>query len=163
MRIRKTDYRDIDALTRIYSAARQYMTETGNPAQWGGSYPSEELILTDIERERSYVGVTEDGEIHMTFVFQIGEDATYRIIENGSWMSDEPYGVIHRLASDGRVKGAFAECLAFCEKRADNIRVDTHENNATMRYLLSKNGFSLRGIIYTDRGTPRIAYQRIRS
>jgi hypothetical protein len=32
----------------------------------------------------------------------IGKDPTYAVIENGNWLNDEPYGVIHRIASNGR-------------------------------------------------------------
>ena len=33
-----------------------------------------------------------------TFVFIIGEDPTYDIIENGAWIDNErPYGTIHRM------------------------------------------------------------------
>lgn len=32
----------------------------------------------------------------------LGEDESYRVIEDGAWHLDQPYGTIHRLASNGK-------------------------------------------------------------
>ncbi len=56
----------------------------------------------------------EDNCIHGVFAFIIGEDPTYRIIENGEWKSDTLYGTIHRLASTGYTKNVFHEVMNFC-------------------------------------------------
>ena len=94
-----------------------------------------------------------------TFYFAVEEEPTYRHIE-GRWLNNKPYGIIHRLASDGRVRGLFRECLAFASKHCSEIRVDTHEDNAPMRQLLVAEGFVLCGTIYIADGSPRIAYQK---
>lgn len=39
-----------------------------------------------------------------TFCFIVGEDPTYAVIDNGKWLNDAPYGVIHRMASNGKRK-----------------------------------------------------------
>ena len=77
----------------------------------------------------------------------------------GSWLSDAPYGVIHRVASDGRMPGVFHRCAAFCRARCANLRIDTHHDNHTMQRLIEGAGFRRCGVIYVEDGSPRIAYQ----
>ena len=160
IRIRKGTATDIDAIMSCYDIARQYMRASGNHSQWINGYPSQELVTEDIAEGVSYVGVDEDDEVVMAFAFIIGDDSTYSVIEAGRWLNDLPYGTIHRLAGDGEVKGLFAKCVAFCEKKVPYLRADTHFDNHTMQHLLEKNGFERRGIIYLKNGDPRIAYQK---
>lgn len=159
MNIRKSETMDFEAICHVYKCAREYMKNSGNPTQWGDKYPNETLITEDIESGRSYVLTDADGKVRGTFVFAIGIDPTYNVIENGTWLNDKPYGFIHRVANDGSIKGMFAETLAFCLKEIDNIRIDTHNDNKTMQHVLQKNGFALCGIIHIADGSERIAYQ----
>lgn len=87
-----------------------------------------------------------------------GQDPTYLKID-GRWLNEDDYATIHRLASDGKLPGIFNRCIEYSKDRFKNIRIDTHEDNATMRHLIEKNGFIECGIIYTSMGHPRIAYQ----
>lgn len=48
--------------------------------------------------------IEEDGEVHAVFYFFIGPDETYQVIQDGAWLSDAPYGTIHQVASDGKVR-----------------------------------------------------------
>ena len=57
MEIRKTTLADIPEIMEIYTIARGFMCKTGNPTQWAGSYPKEELIRKDIASGDSYVAV----------------------------------------------------------------------------------------------------------
>ena len=144
----------------IYDYAREFMCRTGNPNQWINGYPTAELIRQEIENRHSFVCEDETGETVGTFCFILGEDPTYHRIENGTWLNDEPYGTIHRLASNGKTKGLFSQCLAWCSERCPNIRADTYRDNLIMRTAFEKNGFKECGIIYVANGTPRIAYQK---
>lgn len=92
---------DLNNITDVYSYARKFMAENGNPTQWGTNYPSEQLIENDINNKKMYV-IEEENQIHAVFMFDICEDETYEVIKNGQWLSDEEYGVIHRVASDGK-------------------------------------------------------------
>ena len=74
--------------------------------------------------------------------------------------NDEEYGTIHRVAAGSRVKGLLGAVLDFCEKRIDNVRIDTHENNKIMQHILEKNGYIKCGRIYIEDGSPRIAYHK---
>lgn len=150
---------DLPRILEIYDIAKAYMRASGNPNQWNGAYPDPETLRTDIEKQRLYV-YKKDGRIHGVFMLLLEEEPTYAYIEDGSWREEAPYGTIHRLAGDGEVKGLFAKCVAFCEKKVPYLRADTHFDNHTMQHLLEKNGFERRGIIYLKNGDPRIAYQK---
>ena len=111
MEIRKSTEKDFTAMMEIYAHARKFMADHGNPDQWGPTnWPPEELIRGDIAAGNSYVCVS-GGEIVGTFYSVFGKDIdpTYAVIEDGSWLDDGPYGVIHRLAGSGKVKG----CLLY--------------------------------------------------
>jgi len=154
MVIRQSTPEDLPEILRLIAVARAFMTEHGNPSQWPEGYPSAEQLSSDIARGHSYVCVApEYAGLVGTFYFAVEEEPTYRHIE-GRWR------VIHRLASDGRVRGLFRECLAFASKYCSEIRVDTHEDNAPMRQLLVAEGFVPCGTIYIADGSPRIAYQK---
>lgn len=159
MRIRKAEQSDLDSILSVYAIAREYMRKTGNPNQWGTNKPQRELLEEDIQKGELFVGESTDGNIHFVFAFILGGDPTYLYIENGSWLSDEPYGTIHRVASDGAVKGVVKLVVDYCRNTISNIRIDTHENNKTMQHVLEKSGFVKCGIIYLSDGAPRIAYQ----
>lgn len=159
MKIRKSTFNDLNAILELYRKARVFMAENGNPSQWGSSYPSTELVEQDIAEGSSYV-CESDGRIAAVFYYRFGEDATYQTIRSGSWLNDLPYGVVHRITSDGTVKGAATYCLNWAFQQCRNLKIDTHTENLIMQHLLKKNGFSQCGIIYTDDGTERLAYQK---
>ena len=161
MKIRHTTPDDIPAVMAVYEKARAYMRESGNPSQWGPrQYPEETLIRGDIERGTSYVCVL-DGRVVGTFCFLEGEDEpTYAVIREGAWLSGAPYGVIHRLASDGTVKGVASEVFAWALKRWPHMRVDTHRDNAPMQHIFKKMGFEYCGLINVEDGTERLAFEK---
>ena len=160
MNIRKTTLNDLDDVSAIYEIARDYMRSHGNPDQWGDSYPSREMIIEDIMREDSYL-IEADGQICGVFVFIIGEDPSYRIIQNGKWNGSGPYGTIHRIASNGRKHGIAQCCFEFCEQQIRYLRIDTHQDNLTMQAAIRRFGFRECGTIFVSNG-PRIAFDRIR-
>ena len=53
------------------------------------------------------------------------------------------------------------EVLRFAFTMTDNIRIDTHRDNQTMRRLLARYGFIECGIIYLANGDERLAFQLI--
>lgn len=162
MEIRKTEARDFEEVMRIYRYAQEKMIESGNPTQWGHFYPTEEMILDDIEKSISYV-IENDGIIVGVFMIREGDDPTYDYIEDGAWLNDEPYVTIHRIASSGISHGIFRIASDFCKTLSDNVRVDTHNDNKIMQGRIEREGFERCGIIYVDDGTPRIAYQWVKS
>lgn len=159
MRIRKAQETDLERMMEIYRLAKAFMDRTGNPTQWKKGYPTREMIAADIRLGQSFVCEDEDGMIHAAFMFRIGEDPTYQVIEQGAWLNALPYGTIHRVASDGTQSGMFARMVSYCRECCPQLRADTHRDNQVMQHLLEKNGFVRCGIIYVTDGTPRIAYQ----
>ena len=175
MRIRHSAEADLWRIMEIYSFARKYMAEHGNPNQWGPTnWPPEALIRRDIEGGNSYVCVEMDanddmqqsdsGRVVGTFFFRQGKDAEpgYRRIEDGRWLEDSPYGVVHRVAADGSVKGIGSFCLNWAYEQCGHLRIDTHGDNLVMQGLLSKLGFVRCGTIYVEEDdNPRIAYEKV--
>ncbi len=151
---------DLDAILTIYERARVYMYDNGNLNQWNKNYPSIELLKSDIEKKQLYVILFED-EICAVFVLALGIDPTYLRIEDGNWNHDYDYGVIHRIASNGKLKGVFELCLDFSKNQCNYIRIDTHPDNKTMQHLILKNKFKRCGIIYVADGTKRIAFDNL--
>ena len=147
---------DLAEIAEIYDLARAFMRSYGNHDQWPTpAYPSLASAKADLEEGILYVTEGETGIVG-TFVMVPGPDPTYGYIENGSWRTDAPYAAIHRVASKGG--GTLKAALAWACCRYDHIRMDTHVDNAPMRHLLEKLGFSHRGTIYVEDGTPRLAF-----
>lgn len=159
MEIRKTMMEDLEQVMAIYAHARQFMAEHGNPNQWGTVKPPREQIVKDIEQGVSYV-CEEQGQIAAVFFYKEGIDPTYVKIYEGAWVNDAPYGVVHRIASAGTVKGAGSFCLNWAFSQCGNLKIDTHHDNVVMQNTLKKNGFQYCGIIYLENGDERLAYQK---
>jgi len=163
MQIRKSTEQDFDRMMEIYAYARAFMAAHGNPNQWGPTHwPPEELIRRDIETGNSYV-CEHEGRVVGTFYFIQGRDIepTYARIVDGTWADDSPYGVVHRSAADGSVRGVGAYCINWAFDRCGHMRIDTHNDNAVMQRLLEKLGFARRGTIYVrEDNDPRIAYEK---
>ena len=163
MRIRHAVEADLPRLMEIYAYARDFMAAHGNPTQWGPTHwPPQELIRQDIECGKSYV-CEENGRIAGVFYYDFGKDIepAYNVIEDGSWKDDSPYGVIHRIAGDGSVKGVGAFCINWALTRCGHLRIDTHPDNKVMQNLLAKLGFERRGIIHVPEDEyPRFAYEK---
>lgn len=160
IKIRLATLSDLNKLMGIFDTARRFMQSTGNANQWINGYPQRELIMHEINSGHCYVCINEQESVAGTFCFIQGPDPTYPRIDEGDWLDNDPYWVIHRIASDGSCRGIFEACINWCEKQTPNLRVDTHADNKIMQNLLEKHGFIRCGIIYVANGTPRIAYQR---
>jgi len=156
--IRKAKTRDFPKICRIYSDARDFMRESGNPDQWKDEYPPLEKLDSDIKAGLSHVCVNGD-EVVAVFYFNVETEPTYAKID-GQWPNDRPYGVVHRIATARGFRGAGAFCLDWCFDRCNNLRVDTHRDNTPMRNLLNKLGFTYCGIIWLEDGAERLAFQK---
>lgn len=159
MEIRRNSLSDIDTILKLYAQARDFMESNGNPNQWDKNYPGISLIQQDIKSRNSYVCV-DDGEIVGTFFYVEDTDPTYAKIYKGEWQNNEPYGVVHRIASANGKRGVATFCLDWCFKKCGNIRIDTHQDNFPMQNLLKKNDYVQCGIIYLENGDERIAFQK---
>lgn len=163
MNIRPARESELPRLMELFDTARAYMRRNGNTVQWVNGYPSEDLIRQDIAQDRAFV-VEEAGIAEAVFCYLAGRrvEPTYAVIYGGAWPDDAPYGVIHRLASSGKLRGVMGLCADWALSRCPVLRVDTHESNATMRAAMAHLGFTERGTIILGDGTPRIAFQKRR-
>ena len=159
--IRKAIERDLLELKSIVAKARELMKASGNVDQWVDGYPSNEVLLSDIRNGNAYLLLRENKAVAY-FTMVDGPDPTYNLITKGSWLNDNSYGVLHRIASNGEVKGVFKEILLYASEHYSNIRIDTHHDNKIMQRLLEQNEFVYCGIIFLADGSPRLAYQRIK-
>ena len=180
--IRPSVAEDLPAMMEAYRYARSFMASHGNPNQWGPTnWPPEALLLEDIASGHSYVcevvrenaqagetagAAKESREFVGTFFFHSGFDIepTYRVIEDGEWIGDLNYGVIHRIASNGKVRGVAHAAIEWAYAKCGHLRIDTHTDNKVMQSLLEKEGFVHCGTIYvTEDPYPRMAYEKIGS
>lgn len=159
--IRKAELYDLDSVMPIFDCARQFMVQTGNPTQWADGYPERSFMENEIAAGHCYVFVDDLGKPVATFCYIEGDDPTYHVIEDGKWLNDAPYAVLHRLASDGSHSGIADLCLNWCFTQTSNLRVDTHQDNKVLQHILLKHGFKYCGIIYVRNHSPRLAYQKI--
>ena len=163
MQIRLATKADLDAVMHLLDIGRQRMAATGNTQQWVQGYPQRATVEEDLRRGQCYVG-EDAGRVVATFVLAEGPDRTYAHIWQGEWLDNErPYCVIHRMAADETQHGVFAEVMAFCKERATNLRIDTHRDNAPMLHNIRKHGFEYCGVIHTDNGSERLAFQWLRT
>lgn len=154
--VRSATMDDFDQIAAIYSFAQDFMIKSGNPTQWGRTYPSAELIKSDINQNACKV-IFDGTGIHGVFALFDGEDPTYKQID-GSWLNDEPYVTIHRLAGDGQTHGLFQCAANYAKTVSHNVRLDTHADNLIMQSLIQKYGFTPCGTIRVADGSPRLAY-----
>lgn len=182
MYTRKAQRADYPVLMEIFHKARQIMRASGNLDQWNDSYPSQDIILNDIDNGYCVLlcecSETDGKEtVIATMSFIPGPDPTYSYIEkgpwdttqsptNGSWIDDRPYYVIHRIAvaepGHNAAKALLDWGFAYIKENdaAHSIRIDTHRDNVIMHHILRKYGFDLCGVIYLASGAPRDAYQK---
>lgn len=170
LHIRQATMDDLDVLDQIFQRARAFMRAHGNDVQWQTG-PTREDIVRDIESGHCHVvvGHARDrahgacGEIEAVFFGQVDPEPTYAQID-GAWIDDTlAYVTIHRLASRGR-RGGMTDCVVqWCKAHFDSVRIDTHASNDAMRRAIERNGFQYCGVVEMLDGTPRLAYQWVKT
>ena len=172
MVIRPATPADIPALRPVFEAAKGIMRADGKPDQWSApGFPDDSLLLRDIARGGGFVissGAEGGNACHSGldpefpiayFALLPSPEPTYDVID-GAWLTDEPYGVIHRMASYPEVHGIFSTIIDYAASRYSHLRIDTHRDNRIMQHLIEKHGFTYCGIIWLEDGTERLAYER---
>ena len=158
--IRKSTLADLPIILNLRDQAREIMRSYGNTFQWPDGYPRDDMFLKDIELGGSHVMLDEEGTIVGTFALLPSPEVTYNVIYDGQWLDEEPYHVIHRIASTPDSHGVLDALLDYCESKVGNIRIDTHEANIIMRKGLEKHGYQYCGIIHLLNGDERMAFQK---
>ena len=164
-RIRPATAADLPALRPVFEAAKGIMRADGNAEQWSApGFPPDDLLLRDIAREGGFVVesvIPSEAKESIVAYFALlpSPEPTYDVID-GAWLTDGPYGVIHRMASYPGVHGIFSAVIDYAASRYAHLRIDTHRDNRIMQHLIEKHGFSYCGIIWLEDGTERLAYER---
>jgi RimJ/RimL family protein N-acetyltransferase len=166
MQYRKSIEADMPSIMHIIHQAQTQLKEAG-VNQWQNQYPNEAAILNDIHNQESYV-VLDHERVIGTFALSFRIESTYNQIYEGNWLSIQDYAVIHRIALDNEYKGlgVSTEVIDTIEewcvnKKVFSIKIDTHEDNKSMRRMLEKNGFVYCGIIFLLDGNSRVAYEKL--
>ena len=164
-RIRPATAADLPALRPVFEAAKGIMRADGNAEQWSApGFPPDDLLLRDIAREGGFVVesvIPSEAKESIVAYFALlpSPEPTYDVID-GAWLTDGPYGVIHRMASYPEVHGIFSTVIDYAASRYEHLRIDTHRDNRIMQHLIEKHGFTYCGIIWLEDGTERLAYER---
>ena len=169
MKIRKSTLKDMQALISLFDEARGTIALLGID-QWQDGYPSEAVIMRDIQKGQSYC-VENEGRIYATFALIDDGEPTYDRILGGEWLTGNGTGhylAIHRVAIAVAMRGQgiaprvidFAADVV-ASLRMQSLRIDTHRGNVVMQRMLEKNGFHFCGVIYLENGAERVAYEKM--
>jgi RimJ/RimL family protein N-acetyltransferase len=165
--IRLARVADIEGILSVANDAIANL-HADNVDQWQNGYPNKEVFLNDIKNQTLFV--YEDKEIQGVCNLSLERDPSYDIIENGEWLTNGKYLVIHRIAVSTKVigKGVARKLFAFAidygrNNNVGSIRIDTHSNNKRMMGTLKNAGFIKCGVInllnYNDGDSSRDAYE----
>ena len=146
----------------IEEAKEFFRTNDIDMWQWG--YPHFYDIADDVSSGNAYV-LEEDGTVMGYIFITFGEEEFHNTLK-GEWADDRP-AVFHRLVVDATAKrsGVGTSLIAFAEDVAKSegctsIRTETDETNIPMRRLLSKMGYSERGVLIFD-GRDKLGFEKL--
>lgn len=168
MQIRRSTFKDIPEIMVIIADAKIHLAAQ-KIEQWQNGYPNAAQVENDIKIEESYVLVSEESKVVATAMFTTRKEPTYKVIE-GKWKVDENqvYGVIHRMAIKASFRKLGLAAQLFKEfhqqlnqKKIQSLKIDTHEENLGMQSLIKKLGYQYCGIIYTNYGDKRMAFEKV--
>jgi len=168
MKIRRSKTEDIPEIMVIINDAKTYLASQ-NIDQWQNGYPNTEQIENDIINKESYVVLNDDNKILATSMFTVNPEPTYNVID-GNWITNElkNYGVVHRMAVKKEFRKLSLATFMFDEfhqqlknNHIQSLKIDTHQDNLGMQSLIKKLGYKYCGIIYTDYGAKRLAFEKV--
>ena len=107
-------------------------------------------------------------EEHAPIAIAFTPDENYTTMVSGQWLTDRPYAVIHRIAVDDKLKGRgiagwiLEQAEYLCRQRGvESLKIDTHQDNTSMRRLLEKQNYHYCGVIQLHRDLSlRVAYEK---
>jgi GNAT superfamily N-acetyltransferase len=156
MTIRNGKNQDIIEIMNVIKEAVKDMEARGI-YQWDDIYPSEEIILNDINKNNLYVATNETGMIQGIIVLNEHQDTAYKAIE---WKYNSGRQlIIHRLCIHPNHQGKgiarmlikFAEDLG-SQKKYEAIRLDAFIPNIRAGRMYEQVGYEKRGIVTFRKG-----------
>lgn len=163
MNFRKANYNDIEAINKIYEDASKSLAEN-EVDQWQDELKPK---IKNKEAIKNIYLLTENEEILSTGLI-LDYDKDYANIYDGFWLSNGKYYVVHKFATNIKIrrKGYASIFLQEVEKLAIknsifSIKIDTHEDNYLMQKLLAKNGYKKCGMVILEGSGKRLAYEKL--
>lgn len=165
--IRLAKLQDLNQIMDIVNDAVLLLKEN-KVNQWQNGYPNKDIITNDIKLNNLYVYEV-DKVLGFAYISS-DKEPSYEKIDEGSWLNDGDYIVVHRIAvkkeylNKGIASSLMNEAIKIARSKGiKSIRVDTHRDNITMNNFLLKNGFTNCGKIilvnYLDSDKLRTAYE----
>lgn len=162
--LRHAIFSDQEVIWEIIKGAVLRRKEEGSN-QWQDGYPNPDTIASDIENKFGYVLLFQNRIVAYVAIIFEPEPAYEKIV--GSWLSSNPYVVIHRVAvhADWLGKGMAKNIFEFAEEIAlsneiYSIRVDTNFDNLPMLNILKKLKYVYCGEVHF-RGSARKAFEKM--
>lgn len=155
---------DIPAVRELFEQGRAFQRSLGF-IQWLDGYPSNEILMQDIELSRGFVFELEGKIAGYASIFLDGDNEYERL--SHVWHTPKEYGVIHRLVLGDWARGRHlaAKIIKLCEeiiatKGLLAVRVDTGIHNIPMHRLLTRAGYTNSGEHQFVWGT-RFAFEKM--
>ena len=154
---------DVDTALSIIRQGQMHLKNQGID-QWQNGYPNRERLEQDVQENIGFLVMNDSDILGYLCIVLSGEPAYDKI--DGKWLTEDAYGVIHRIAFSDAARGqgladtVFLLAADFCrEKNIPSLRIDTHADNHKMQHVLAKNGFTFCGIVEYTSGLRR-AYEK---
>ncbi len=164
MILRQATITESDTIWEILQEAIAQRKSDGSD-QWQNGYPNEQTVKEDIQDGFGYV-LVENNIIIAYAAIIFGIEPAYNEIK-GSWLSNDNYTVVHRVATSKNFKGKgiATQLFLLIEELSINndifsIKVDTNFDNTPMLRILEKLNYSYCGEIFFS-GAPRMAYEKL--
>ncbi len=165
LQLKLVEKEEIQQVLTLIADGKAHLEEQGIP-QWQGAYPKLEMIENDIAEKKAYFLMLDEEAVGY-YCVDFGGEPEYENLD-GQWLTDAPYGVIHRMCISSKHRGqrlavqAYALAEELCKARnIGSIRVDTAPQNKKMLHIIEQSGYSYCGtIVYADEGL-RVAYEKL--
>jgi len=164
MILRKATFSELPVIWRILQEAIEQRRQDGSD-QWQNGYPNEQTVHDDITNGYGYV-LVENDVILAYAAIMVGVEPAYNDIR-GSWLTNDDYVVVHRVATANHAKGKGVATRLFlaiedlcAAQNVYSIKVDTNFDNVPMLKILDKLNYTYCGEIFFE-GDPRKAYEKV--
>ena len=161
---RKAEVKDILQIWEILQQAIARRKIDGSQ-QWQDGYPNKVVIQQDIAKGVGYVLTEHEDTIIGYAAILFNDEPAYKQL-NGTWLTNEDFVVVHRVAisDDYLGKGLAQKIFLYTEDLAIennifSIKVDTNFDNIPMLKILEKLGYTYCGEV-TFRGGVRKAFEK---
>ena len=156
---------DLPQILRLVEQAQRFLAACGVD-QWQDGFPTADVLRQDITCRQGYV-VTVDGIVSAFVCLSLEPEEAYAHPIRGGFRLSGPYATIHRTAVDDACRGRGLSHILFsvCQREAAAagktvLRIDTHPDNARMRHIIRREGFTECAEIRMGNGTVRIVYEK---